>query len=394
MTFDANGGEGGKTVTQNYGTALSAPTVTRTGYTFNGWSPSVPATMPAGNATYVAQWKINQYTVKFDANGGEGGKTVTQNYGTELSAPTVARTGYTFNGWSPSVPATMPAGNVTRTVTRGAAVGALPVPMRKGYELVGWFTAASGGAQITASTVVTGNVTYYAQWMAYGGKIKDVSFAKAQTVDGVLYRNGAFVGTVQLKAGKISKKKGTVSISATATLLDGKKITGKAVTVKKGDDGTLSGTVKFKAPIGDMHFEMDADGTFTFDNGGYSMTEGAVGGNLPNGTVAFRVNIDSFPGLPAGYEVLEDVLPFEVIGKVSGGKKIDFGKAASVKYAKVKEGKTTRYVLSGLNDEKKPNVPALKLTYTPKTGVFKGSFKIYATNEASISRSTPRTRRA
>ena len=73
-----------------------------------------------------------------------------------------------------------------------------------------------------------------------------------------------------------------------------------------------------------------------------------------------------------------------MIGKVAGGKKIDFGKAASVKYAKVKEGKTTRYVLSGLDDEKKPNVPALKLTYTPKTGVFKGSFKIYATNEASV----------
>jgi hypothetical protein len=75
-----------------------------------------------------------------------------------------------------------------------------------------------------------------------------------------------------------------------------------------------------------------------------------------------------------------------MLGKVSGGKKIDFGKAASVKYTKVKEGKTTWtwYVLDGLNDEKKPNVPALKLTYTPKTGVFKGSFKIYATNEGSV----------
>ena len=70
--------------------------------------------------------------------------------------------------------------------------------------------------------------------------------------------------------------------------------------------------------------------------------------------------------------------------KVSGGKKIDFGKAASVKYAKVKEGNVTRYVLDGLNDEKKPNVSGLKLTYTPKTGMFKGSFKIYASNEESV----------
>ena len=120
VTFNANGGTGGKTVTQHYGTALSAPTVTRTGYTFTGWSPSVPSTVPAGNVTYTAQWKANQYAVTFNANGGTGGKTVTQNYGTALSAPTVTRTGYTFTGWSPSVPSTVPAGNVTYKIGRAS----------------------------------------------------------------------------------------------------------------------------------------------------------------------------------------------------------------------------------------------------------------------------------
>ena len=115
VTFNANGGTGGKTVTQDYGTALAAPTVSRTGYTFSGWSPSVPATVPAGNATYTAQWKVNQYTVTFDANGGKGGASVTQDYGTALAAPVVTRTGYTFTGWSPSVPSTVPAGNATYT---------------------------------------------------------------------------------------------------------------------------------------------------------------------------------------------------------------------------------------------------------------------------------------
>ena len=115
VTFDANGGTGGKMVTQDYGTALSAPTVTRTGYTFIGWTPSVATTVPAGNITYTAQWTVNKYTVTFNANGGTGGKTVTQNYGTALSAPTVTRTGYTFNGWSPSVPSKVPTGNVTYT---------------------------------------------------------------------------------------------------------------------------------------------------------------------------------------------------------------------------------------------------------------------------------------
>ena len=129
---------------------------------------------------------------------------------------------------------------------------------------------------------------------------------------------------------------------------------------------------------------MEEDGMFTFDNSGYFMAEETVGGNLPNGTMTFGVDIDSVPALPAGYDLLEDVLPFEMLGKVSGGKKIDFGKAASVKYKKFKDGKAIWYVLDGLDDAKKPNVPGLKLTYTPKTGVFKGSFKIYATNESSI----------
>ena len=114
------------------------------------------------------------------------------------------------------------------------------------------------------------------------------------------------------------------------------------------------------------------------------MTEGAVGGNLPNGTMTFMVDIGSLPNFGSGLVAIEEALPLKLTAKVSGGKKIDFGKAASVKYAKLKEGKTTRYVLDGLEDAKKPNVSAIKLTYTPKTGVFKGSFKIYATNEASI----------
>ena len=114
-TFDANGGTGGTTKKQEYGTSLTAPTVTRTGYTFTGWSPSVPSTMPAGNTTYTAQWKINQYTVTFNANGGTGGWSRKQDYGTAIVAPTVTREWFNFTGWSPAVAATVPANNVTYT---------------------------------------------------------------------------------------------------------------------------------------------------------------------------------------------------------------------------------------------------------------------------------------
>ncbi|MDR0875168.1 MAG: InlB B-repeat-containing protein [Clostridiales Family XIII bacterium] len=60
-------------------------------------------------------------------------------------------------------------GSVTekgREIVRGAAVGALPVPVRSGYRFEGWFTAANGGAKIAAGTVVNGAVTYYAHWTA------------------------------------------------------------------------------------------------------------------------------------------------------------------------------------------------------------------------------------
>jgi uncharacterized repeat protein (TIGR02543 family) len=113
-TFNANGGQGGKVVTLAYGAALSAPAVTRNGYTFAGWRPAVPATMPAANATYVAQWTKKAdpppnptYKVAFSANGGKlpKGKTMkalAMTYGTskKLSGNLFTRKGYVFIGWS------------------------------------------------------------------------------------------------------------------------------------------------------------------------------------------------------------------------------------------------------------------------------------------------------
>ena len=53
-----------------------------------------------------------------------------------------------------------------RQVTEGAAVGALPTPSRTGHTFLGWYTAAVGGTQVSASATVTGDATYYAHWQA------------------------------------------------------------------------------------------------------------------------------------------------------------------------------------------------------------------------------------
>ena len=117
ITFDTNGGSEIAPITQDYGTKITAPdTPTRKGYTFRGWDKEIPETMPAENITVKAQWEINQYTITFDTNGGSEIAPITQDYGTEITAPdNPTRKGYTFRGWDKEIPKTMPAENITIT---------------------------------------------------------------------------------------------------------------------------------------------------------------------------------------------------------------------------------------------------------------------------------------
>ena len=117
ITFDTNGGSEIAPITQDYGTKITAPDKpTRKGYTFKGWDKEIPETMPADNITVKAQWEINQYTITFDTNGGSEIAPITQDYGTEITAPdNPTRKGYTFKGWDKEIPETMPAENITIT---------------------------------------------------------------------------------------------------------------------------------------------------------------------------------------------------------------------------------------------------------------------------------------
>ena len=117
IAFDTNGGSEIAPITQDYGTEITAPdNPTRKGYTFKGWDKEIPETMPAENITVKAQWEINQYTITFDTNGGSEIAPITQDYGTEITAPdNPTRKGYTFKGWDKEIPETMPAENITIT---------------------------------------------------------------------------------------------------------------------------------------------------------------------------------------------------------------------------------------------------------------------------------------
>ena len=116
VTFKPNGGNiggntGTVTKTGKYGAPLTAPTATKSGYTFSGWNPTPPApalpsTFPAVNAEYTAQWTPNTYYVRFNGNGNTDGsmsdQTFTYGQSQQLSANGFIKTGHTFDGWATS----------------------------------------------------------------------------------------------------------------------------------------------------------------------------------------------------------------------------------------------------------------------------------------------------
>ena len=183
ITFDTNGGSEIAPITQDYGTEITAPdNPTRKGYTFKGWDKEIPKTMPAENITVKAQWEINQYTITFDTNGGSEIAPITQDYGTEITAPdNPTRKGYTFKGWDKEIPKTMPAENITvkaqweinqYTITfdtnggseiapitqdYGTEITAPDNPTRKGYTIKGW-------DKEIPETMPAENITVKAQW--------------------------------------------------------------------------------------------------------------------------------------------------------------------------------------------------------------------------------------
>ena len=117
ITFDTAGGSEVPSITQDYGTAITAPAnPTKTGYTFAGWDKTIPTTMPAEDMTITAQWQVNQYTITFKPENGGQDIVIKQDYGTAITAPAnPTKTGYTFAGWDKTIPTTMPAENMTIT---------------------------------------------------------------------------------------------------------------------------------------------------------------------------------------------------------------------------------------------------------------------------------------
>ncbi|NLX93398.1 MAG: InlB B-repeat-containing protein [Clostridiales bacterium] len=182
ITFDANGGSPVASQTGDYGTTVVTPiTPVREGYTFTGWQPAAPTTFPENNLTVTAQWTIKQITVTFDSAGGSAVTSKTGSFGTTLVAPFApTKSGYAFNGWSPVLPSTYPANDLTVTaqwlkriiitfdsdngltnlqitVNEGSALVPPADPTKTGYTFVGWSPSLP-------SVYPNVDTTYTAQW--------------------------------------------------------------------------------------------------------------------------------------------------------------------------------------------------------------------------------------
>jgi uncharacterized repeat protein (TIGR02543 family) len=203
ITFDSAGGSAVAEITDDYGATITAPSApTRDGYTFDGWDPELPETMPAGDLQLTAQWTANEYSITYNLDNGTNHEDNPTNYTIETETITLkaaTKTGYTFDGWYDAAME----GNKVETIAKGTTgektlyarwsangytvtfdacggtptpesmqvtydgtYGEMPVVTQTGYTFEGWFTEETGGNRIESSTTVkiTGNITLYAHW--------------------------------------------------------------------------------------------------------------------------------------------------------------------------------------------------------------------------------------
>ena len=222
ITFNANGGSvtpAFKMVDycKTYGTL---PTPTWGGHEFLGWFTAktggtkvTASTKCVGNSTVYAQWKVKQYKLTFNANGG----TVSPGYKmvdyckTCDTFPTPTWGGHTFNGWY-----TARSGG-TKVTAPWKCTGNKTIYAQwtvKQYKLTGWFTARTGGTKVTAPWKCTGNKTIYAQWTvkqytitfnANGGSVsptsQKVNYCATYTLPTPTWSGHSFKGWYTAKTG-------------------------------------------------------------------------------------------------------------------------------------------------------------------------------------------------
>lgn len=240
ISFTENGGSSVASISKDYGTAVSAPTIpTKTGYTFDGWYTNVGlttsytfSTMPASDLMLYAKWSVMSVTISFNENGGSTVASISKDYGTSVNAPTTpTKTGYSFDAWysdsnltTKYIFSTMPASNITlyakwtpisftinfdenggSTVANiskdyGANVSAPTVPTKSGFTFDAWYSDVNLTTKYTFSTMPASNITLYANWIeiTHTLEIFNKSTIGLPTVDVTVKLDGSSISSFTL----------------------------------------------------------------------------------------------------------------------------------------------------------------------------------------------------
>ena len=228
------------------------------------------------------------------------------------------------------------------------------------------FVSSASDSSSKGLTPSTGDVT--AQYQ----------YADAKTFYGAVYNGDDVVGIVELKFGRANLSKNTGRVSGVVTLLDGKRCAIKSQQVAV--DGTAPISLEVKN-VGALVVAINGE-QFSGTLGGWHVQTANVGGDWKSSGVTVSVDAGNLSAIPG--TVLESLLPKDAKG-TSSSSRWKFARAAGVKWAKPKVG--VRPVVMDAESGKglivdtsrdKTNLSGIKLTYTAKSGTFKGSFKVYA----------------
>ena len=242
ITLDTNGGPVVSPIKYTVEDSFTLPYPLRPGYEFVGWTLDGSGMIPAmpliiyhgttGDLRYKAEWRLAEYTITMDLDGGSGQEKVVYTItDEEFELPTPTRNGYEFVGWTgerittPRTSVKIPKGSTGNKaytanwkvirytitlVTNGGAVIAsirytvedsvtLPIPPeRPGYEFAGWVLDGSGQFPSTPMIIPkgsTGDRLYKAEWRVATYTITYVSHGKAYNWVQYTINNQVYFGT-------------------------------------------------------------------------------------------------------------------------------------------------------------------------------------------------------
>ena len=242
ITLDTNGGPVVSPIKYTVEDTFTLPYILRPGYEFAGWTLDGSGMLPftpliiypgtTGDLHYKAEWRLAEYTITMDLNGGSGQEKVVYTMTDEdFELPTPTRNGYEFVGWTgegittPQTSVKIPKGStgnkaytanwqvieytITLDTNGGPVVSpikytvedsvTLPIPPdRPGYEFAGWTLDGSGQFPSTPMIIPkgsTGDRIYKAEWRVASYTITYVSHGKAYNWVQYTINNQVYFGT-------------------------------------------------------------------------------------------------------------------------------------------------------------------------------------------------------